>query len=192
MLVLIIGLAIFLASHSVRVFAPDWRASMIARLGEGPWKGLYSLVSLVGLILIVWGFALARQHPVVIWEPPLWTRHVAILLNLIAFILLAAYMVPPGRIKARLRHPMLLAVKTWAVAHLLANGTLADIVLFGAILVWAVADFAASRRDDRARGTVYIAGPVRNDFIAAAVGIVLWAAILWRLHEWVIGVSPIA
>jgi uncharacterized membrane protein len=192
MLVLIIGLVVFLASHSVRVFAPDWRASMIARLGEGPWKGLYSLVSLVGLILIIWGFALARQHPVVIWEPPLWTRHVAILLNLIAFILLAAYMVPPGRIKARLRHPMLLAVKTWAVAHLLANGTLADIVLFGAILVWAVADFAASRRDDRARGTVYIAGPVRNDFIAAAVGIVLWAAIVWRLHEWVIGVSPIA
>ena len=192
MIVLILGLVLFLASHSVRIFAEDWRRSMIARLGEGPWKGIYSLVSLVALVLIVWGYGLSRVDPNVLWEPPVWTRHIAILLNLIALILLALFIVPAGRLKARLGHPMILAVKVWAFAHLLANGTLADILLFGSFLVWAIVDFAASRRRDRAEGRVYVAGPARNDAIAVVLGVVLWAALLWRVHEWVIGVHPIA
>lgn len=192
MVVLILGLIIFLGSHSVRVVAEDWRRSAMARLGEGAWKGFYSLVSVIGLALIVWGYGLSRLDPVVLWEPPLWTRHVAITLNLIAFVLLAAYLLPAGHIKARLGHPMILAVKVWAFAHLLANGTLADLLLFGSFLVWAIVDFAASRRRDRALGTVRVAGPVRNDVLAAVVGVLIWGALVWRLHEWAIGVSPIA
>ncbi len=192
MIVLVVGLVIFLGSHLVRVFGESWRQHTIARLGEGPWKGLYSLVSLVGLVLIVWGYGLSRLDPVVVWEPPVWTQQIAVTLNLVALILLAVFLAPGGRLKARLGHPMLLAVKVWAVAHLLANGTLADLLLFGSFLAWAIVDFAANRRRDRRDGTVRIAGPVRNDAIAAGLGVVLWAAFVWRVHEWLIGVSPLA
>ncbi len=187
-----IGLVIFIGSHSVRIVDGGFRSRMIARLGEGPWKGLYSAVSLVGLILIVWGYGLSRLDPVVLWNPPIWTKHVAVLLMLPAFVLLAAFLVPAGRIKARLGHPMILAVKVWALAHLLANGTLADVVLFGSLLVWAIADFAVNRRRDRAAGSVRIAGPPRNDALALALGVVFWAAFVTRVHEWLIGVSPLA
>jgi uncharacterized membrane protein len=192
MVVLILGLVIFLGSHAVRIFAEDWRAGMVARLGEGPWKGIFSLVSLIGLVLIVWGYGLSRPDSMVLWEPPDWLKHIALLLNLIAFILLAIFIVPAGRFKARLGHPMILAIKVWAFAHLLANGTLADLLLFGSFLVWAIADYAVNRRRDRAAGKVYVAGPARNDAIALVLGVVLWAALVWRVHEWLIGVSPLA
>ena len=192
MLVLILGLVIFLGSHSVRIADDGLRGRMIARLGEGRWKGIYSAVSLIGLILIVWGYGLSRLDPIVLWDPPVWTKHVAVVLMLVAFVLLAAFLVPAGRIKARLGHPMILSVKVWALAHLLANGTLADLVLVGSLLIWAIADFAASRRRDRTQGTVRIAGPARNDALAAGVGVVIWAAFVWRLHEWLIGVNPLA
>ncbi|MYZ48726.1 NnrU family protein [Propylenella binzhouense] len=192
MSVLIVGLVLFLGVHSVRIAADSWRSRMLERLGEGPWKGIYALLSLVGLVLIVWGYGLARLDPIVIWSPPIWTRHLAILLNLFAFLLLAIYLVPSGRLKARLHHPMVLGVKVWAFAHLLANGTLADLLLFGSFLLWAIADFASARRRDRAAGRIYVAGPVRNDVVAVAVGLVLWLAILTFLHQWLIGVSPLA
>lgn len=192
MVALVLGLVLFLGIHAVRIFADDWRGSFIAQRGKGAWMGLYSIISLVGLVLIVWGYGLARQDPVVLWEPPIWTQHIAVTLNLIAFVLLAAYALPAGRIKARLGHPMILGVKVWAFAHLLANGTLADVLLFGAFLAWAIADFAASRRRDRREGTVRIAGPVRNDILAVVVGAALWAALVWRLHVWLIGVHPLA
>src|SRR5688572_23536035 len=153
MIVLILGLVIFLGVHSVRIFGDNWRSGMIRRLGYGPWKGIYALAAAVGLVLIVWGYGLSRLDPVILWNPPLWTQHLAILLNLLAFILFTAYQLPAGKIKARLGHPMLLSVKVWAVAHLLANGTLADVVLFGSFLVWAILDFRAARQRDRAAGT---------------------------------------
>ena len=192
MLVLILGLVIFLGVHSVRIFADGWRRSTVSRLGDGPWKGIYSVASIVGFVLIIWGYGMARQDPVLLWISPKWLHDVAILLNLVAFVLFAAYLVPAGWLKARLGHPMILSVKVWAFAHLLANGTLADLFLFGAFLVWAIADFVASRRRDRAAGTVRIAGPIRNDALAVVVGFAIWAALLWRVHEWVIGVSPLA
>jgi uncharacterized membrane protein len=192
MTILILGLVVFLGAHSVRIFAEDWRGRLISRLGEGAWKGLYSAASAIGFILIIWGFAIARRSPAVLWVSPEWLKHLAIALNLVAFILFAAYLVPAGRMKARLGHPMLLSIKVWAFAHLLANGTLPDVLLFGGFLVWAIADFAASRRRDRALGVVRVAGPARNDAIAVVLGVVIWAVILWRLHQWVIGVSPLA
>jgi uncharacterized membrane protein len=192
MLVLILGLILFLGIHSTRIFARDRRRDMIARLGEGAWKGIYSVVSIAGFVLIVWGYGMARQNPVLLWESPEWLKHLSIALNLLAFILFAVYLVPAGRLKARLGHPMLLSVKVWAFAHLLANGTLADLFLFGSFLVWAIADFAANRRRDRTAGIVRIAGPARNDVIAIVVGVLIWAAILWRVHAWLIGVSPLA
>jgi uncharacterized membrane protein len=192
-LVLILGLIIFLGVHSVRIFAEGWRQSIIARLGDGPWKGIYSVLSVAGFILIIWGYGLARQDPWLLWPPPpMWLRHIAILLNLIALLLFALYLVPTGYLKARLGHPMLLSIKVWAFAHLLSNNTLADLILFGAFLIWALADFGAARRRDRVTGIVRDAGPVRYDAIAVVVGFVVWAAILWRLHEWVVGVSPLA
>ena len=192
MIVLILGLIVFLGVHSVRIVAEERRQAMMARVGEGPWKAIYSLASLVGLVLIVRGYGLSRLDPVVLWEPPVWTRHIAILLNLVAFILFAVFLLPAGRLKARLGHPMILAVKVWAIAHLIANGTLADLVLFGSFLGWAVFDFRASRMRDKATGVVPIAGVLRNDILAVALGAVVWAAFLWRVHAWLIGVGPLA
>jgi uncharacterized membrane protein len=190
MTMLILGLLIFLGAHSVRIFADGWRTRQLARLGEGKWKGLYSVVSAVGLVLIVWGYGLARAEPTVLWMPPLWTRHVAALLTVPAFILIVAAYVPGNRIKAGLGHPMVAGVKVWAFAHLLANGTLAGVILFGAFLAWAVADFASARRRDRRAGTVYPAGTIARDAVAVIVGLVAWAAFAFYLHGWLFGVRP--
>jgi uncharacterized membrane protein len=192
MFVLILGLILFLAPHSVRIVADDWRRRQIEARGERAWKGVYSVASLLGLVLIVWGYGLARQDPVVIWNPPVWTQHLAILLTLPAFALVALNGAPVGPVKAAVGHPMILGVKIWALAHLLANGTLADILLFGSILVWAVADYAASRRRDRREGVVRVAGPWRPELIAMAAGVALWLAFLLFLHRWLIGVDPLA
>ena len=189
MFVMIAGLVIFLGMHSVRIFADDWRAGQIAARGENVWKGVYSVISLAGIVLIVWGYGLAREAPVPVWDPPFWLRHVTLTLNAIAFFLAAQNAGPVGPIKARLGHPMVLAVKVWAIAHLMSNGTLADIILFGSILAWAVADFSAARRRDRQAGTVRVAGPWRNDLIPGAVGLALWAVFVLGMHEWLIGVS---
>lgn len=188
--VLILGLVLFLGAHSARIVAEGWRARVIAQRGENAWKGLYSLVSLIGLVLLVWGYGLARQQPVVLWVPPVATRHVAALLMLVSFILLTAVYVPRNGIKAWLHHPMVLGVKVWAAAHLLSNGNLADVVLFGAFLLWSVLSFRAARARDRAAGTVYPRGDAFATGITAVVGAVLWLVFSMWLHVWLIGVRP--
>lgn len=190
MIVLVLGLVIFLGIHSVRIVADDWRGAMLARVGEGTWKGLVSLVSAVGLVLLIWGYGLTRTAPVELWSPPVWTRHAASLLTLVAFVLLAAAYVPGTRIKAAVGHPMVVGTKVWAFSHLLANGRLADVVLFGAFLAWAIALYAASRRRDRRLGVRYVAGPASRDAIAVAVGVAAWVAFAFWLHAWLIGVRP--
>jgi uncharacterized membrane protein len=190
MTVLILGLIIFLGAHSTRIVADGWRTAQLKRLGEGAWKGIYSLISLAGFGLIVWGFSLARQQPVVLWTPPVAMPHVAALLTLIAFVLLAAAYVPRNAIKARLHHPMVLAVKTWAFAHLLANGTLADLLLFGAFLAWAVVCYIAERKRDRAALTQYPAGTAGGTAATVAVGIAAWVLFAFWLHGLLIGVRP--
>jgi uncharacterized membrane protein len=190
MLVLLIGLVLFLGVHSTRMFAPQWRSAKIDTLGLGKWKGLYSLVALAGLIMIVWGYGQARLDPTWLWVPPVWTRHLAALLTIPAFILLVATYVPHTHIKARVGHPMLLAVKFWAIAHLLANGTLADLLLFGGFLAWAVPLYIVSRRRDRMAAVVYPAGRVSRDAIAVVLGLVFWMAFALWLHGVLIGVKP--
>ncbi len=192
MTLLLAGLFLFLGVHSVRIFAEDWRQRQIARSGEAPWKIVYSLISLAGFVLIVWGYGSVRADPsgITLWNPPQWTRHVASLLTLPAFILVAAAYVPGSRIKAAIGHPMIVGVKLWALAHLLANGRLGDLVLFGAFLLWAVVDFRAARIRDRGAGIRRAAVGVSRDFIAIAVGVALWMAFAFHLHAWLIGVRP--
>jgi uncharacterized membrane protein len=192
LLVLIAGLVLFLGAHSVRIVADDWRSARLAAWSEGRWKGLYSLVSLAGLVLTVIGYGMARATPLDLWQPPVFTRHLASLLMLVSFILMAAVYVPGTRIRARLGHPMVLSVKTWALAHLLANGRLADVLLFGSFLAWAVLDFRAARARDRRDAVVRPAGPVSRDALAVVIGVAGWLVFALMLHAWLIGVQPFA
>ncbi len=191
MLILVVGLLIFLGVHSVRIFADDWRTRSVARLGEKPWKGLYSVVSLIGFVLLVWGYALARQQPVVLWQPPLMMKHLNSLFTLLAFILVVAAYVPRNHIKATLHHPMVLGVKLWAFGHLLATAKLADMVLFGAFLLWAILSFRAARQRDRALGTRYAAGSVAGTMVTLVLGALGWAAFAFWLHAAWIGIAPL-
>ncbi len=186
---LLIGLVLFLGIHSVSIVAPAWRDAQVAARGEAAWKGLYTVASAIGLGLLIYGYGLARQAPVVLYTPPTALRHVALLLLAPVFpLLFAAYL--PGRIKTAAKHPMLLAVKIWALAHLLANGTLADVLLFGGFLAWAVADRISLKRRP-ARPVPGAPARPANDLIAVVGGLALYAATLLFLHRWVIGVQPI-
>ena len=190
MTVLILGLVLFLGVHSARVFGDGWRTGVRQRLGENGYKGLYTVASLIGFALIVWGYGLARQTPVLLWTPPVWTRHVAALLTLPAFVLLVAAYVPGNGIRARLHHPMVLGVKLWALAHLLANGMLADLLLFGSFLVWAVLSYRAARQRDRSGQVVYAPGRSGPTAVTVVVGVVAWAVFAFWAHRVLIGVRP--
>lgn len=193
MIVFLAGLVLFLGIHSVSIVAPGWRNAQIARRGERPWKGIYSIVSAVGLALLVVGYGMARREPVVLYAPPAALRHLALLVMVPVFpLLFAAYL--PGRIRSAAKHPFLLATKLWALAHLLANGTLVDVLLFGAFLIWAVADRISVKR--RAAGEAHDgpAAPARasNDAIAVVAGLATYVVLLFWAHRWLIGVSPLA
>jgi uncharacterized membrane protein len=190
MAVLILGLILFLGVHSTRIVADGWRTRMLAKVGEKPWKGIYALVSIAGFVLIVWGFGLARRNPVYLWEAPMAMRHVAGLLMLAAFVLLAATYVPRNAIKARLHHPMVLSVKVWALAHLLSNGNLVDVLLFGSFLAWAVFNFRAARARDRAAQAVYPPGTASGTAITVVVGLAAWAVFAFWAHGLLFGVRP--
>ena len=190
MTLLILGLVTFLGVHSTRVFAEGWRTAQLQRWGEKGWKGAYTLASVAGLVLLVWGYSLARQSPVPLWTPVIGLRHLASLLTVFSFILLAAAYVPRNSVKARVGHPMVAGVKLWALAHLLANHTLADLLLFGGFLVWAVLCFRAARARDRAAGRTYPAGTLQGNLITVAAGLVAWAVFAMWLHGPLIGVRP--
>jgi uncharacterized membrane protein len=209
MLLLVLGLVLFLGAHSLRIVAEGWRASTIASIGEKPWKGAYSLVSIAGFVLIVVGFSLARQQgPHLLWAaPPVWTRHLAALLTLFAFVLVTAAYVPGNAIKLAVRDPMVLGVAVWAFAHLLANNTEVDFVLFAPFAAWAVADYVAAQRRRTKAGAP--AGPssphgsaqakaaeragvanVGRTIVTVVVGAVAWAVFAFWIHGWWIGVRP--
>jgi len=190
MLLLIAGLLVFLGAHSVRIFAEPWRAARIARHGLAAYKAVHSIVSLLGFALIVVGYGQARGSPIALWDPPLWTRHVSALLVLFAFVLLVAAYVPRNHIRAAVGHPMVAGVKVWAAGHLLANGSLADVLLFGGFLLWAALDFRAARRRDRVNGKVAVRASLPGDVATVVVGVALWAAFAFYLHGWLFGVRP--
>jgi uncharacterized membrane protein len=190
--VLLLGLLLFLGVHSARIVAEGARGRFIARRGENAWRGVYSLLSALGLVLVVWGYGQARTVPTLLWSPPTWTRSLASLLTLVAFVLITAAYVPRNGIKARLHHPMVLGVKAWALGHLLANDTLADLLLFGGFLVWAVFSYRAARARDRVAQTVYPAGSTTGTVTAVVIGVLAWAAFAFWAHAWLIGVKPIA
>jgi uncharacterized membrane protein len=190
MTLLILGLILFLGPHSVRIFAEGWRSKRVAAMGLNPYKGVYSLVAIVGFVLIIYGYGQARMNPVVLYTPPLWTRHLAALLTIPAFVLLTAAYVKGNRIKAAVGHPMVAGVKVWAFAHLISNGTLADVVLFASFLAWAVLDFLAARRRDRVAVTRVPPGDLMKDAMTIVIGLVAWAVFAFWLHEAWIGVRP--
>lgn len=192
MTMLVLGLVLFLGVHSTRVVADGWRSSVIARIGEKPWKGAYALVSILGFVLLVWGYGQARMNPVLLWPvPPVGLRHAAALLTLVAFVLLAAAYVPGNLLKAKLHHPMVLGVKVWAFAHLAVNHTLADLLLFGGFLLWAVLDFRSARKRDRAAGTLYAPGRMGPTLVTIVAGVAAWAVFAFWLHRAWIGVAPL-
>ena len=191
MTLLIAGLVLFLGIHSVAIVAPRWRERQIAQRGVAGWKGLYTVVSLVGFVLLVYGYGQARQVAPVLYTPPAGMRHVALLLMLPVFpLLFAAYL--PGRIKAAAKHPMLLAVKFWALAHLLANGGAADVLLFGAFLLWAVADRVSLTRRTVLHGAPGAPAGRWNDVIALVGGVLVYLVFLLWAHRWLFGVAPLA
>lgn len=192
MYLMIIGLLIFLGTHSVRVFADDWRRRQIARLGEPAWKGLYSAVSIVGLAVAIWGYGQMRLDPVLLWTPPTALRHLVALLMVVAFVLLVAAYVPRNHLRAKMGHPMLLAVKVWALSHLLVNGRLGDIVFFGAFLAWAVIAFRSARQRDRAAGIAARPASIGSTVATVVIGIVVAYVFAAYLHVWVTGVPAVA
>lgn len=187
MAILVAGLVIFFAVHCVRIVAPAFRDRQIAA-NEGRWKGLYSLASLVGFALIVWGWIVFRPEAPEVYTPPDWGRHVTILLVLLAFIMLPTAYQPPGRIRTWLQHPFLTAIILWSLGHLFANGDLASVLLFGSFLLYGIVDrIAAARRPTPA--PVY-QGP-RGDIVGIVVGLVLFAVFVLGLHAFLFGVSPL-
>lgn len=192
MSMLILGLVIFLGVHATSIVAPAWRAAQIAAHGELRWKAAYALLSIVGFVLIVHGYGVARGAPVLLYQPPAFLKHIAWTLMLPVFPLLLAAKLP-GRLSAAAKHPMLVAVKLWALAHLLANGTLASTLLFGAFLAWAVVDRISVKRrssNPSARPVPTLPATRYNDAIAVVFGLCLYAAFIGGLHLWLIGVSP--
>jgi len=198
---LILGLVLFLGAHSTRIFADPWRTRTLAAWGEKPFKAVYALLSLLGFYGMVVGYADVRMHPVFLWQPPIATRHISVLLMLFASILLAAAYIPKNHFKLRLGHPMVLSVKVWALAHLLSNGNLADLILFGSFLTWSVLNFTSARARDRAQAEIQAQAtgetapstPARlpATLIAVAAGAGLWGLITFVLHAQVVGVSPL-
>ncbi|MGL4406569.1 MAG: NnrU family protein [Notoacmeibacter sp.] len=193
MIGLIAGLILFLGIHLTKVVAPEWRSGFIAKRGNGSWQTIYSLASLIGFGLIIWFYNDAVAAGPYLYEPPVWMKHINALLMVFAFISLGVYFFPAGRLKAALKHPMLLSVKIWALGHLLANGSAASLLLFGAFLAWAViVRISLKKRERRGEAQLPVAGPMKWDVLAVLVGLALYALTVGGLHVWLFGVSPIA
>ena len=191
MVELLLGLLVFLGVHSTRIFADAWRSAVIERIGPLAWKGLYALLSLLGFWLLIRGWQQARLEPQVLWTTHVALRHVAALLMLPALVLWVAAYVPGNRIRARLHHPMVLGTKTWALSHLLANNSLADLLLFGSFLLWSVVLFVVSRRRDRIEQRPVEPGRMLPTVVTVLLGLGLWAALAFWLHAVLIGVRPL-
>jgi uncharacterized membrane protein len=190
MALLVLGLAIFIAVHSIRSVAAPWRVAQIERFGMPVWRGFFALFSILGIWFIVRGYVLARRYPVPLWLPPPGIAHLTGLLTAIAFVMIAATYVPGNHIKRALGQPFMSGVALWAFAHLLANGTLHAIVLFAALLIWALFKLRADHRRDREAGVVYPQGTLGRDALVVVIGLVAWGLVAFWLHGALIGVRP--
>ena len=192
MALLVVSLILFLGIHLIRVVAPGFRQSMISGMGKPAWAGTFSVASIASLVLLIYAFGQARQVTGMLYNPPVWMAHITITLMLIAMICLVASLLPAGYIATKTKHPMVLSVKIWAFAHLLANGETSSVLLFAAFLAWGVIMRISLKRRERAGEVVlrpFVAG--RYDLFAVIIGVVLWGLIIWKLHAWLIGVSPL-
>jgi uncharacterized membrane protein len=182
---LLAGLVIFLGVHSISIVSYQWRDRMVARLGAGPWRALYAFASIVGLVLIFYGYGHARETPIILYVPPLWVRDTMIMFMPFVFpLVFAAYF--PGLISMIVKHPMLTGVKLWATLHLTVNGSLADVLLFGSVLAWAVIDRISLKR--RPARPIRTAPPWKwNDAIAIGLGFGVYAVMLAGGHAWLTG-----
>ena len=192
MTLMIIGLVLFLGMHSVRIFADDWREAQITKRGEKVWFVSYAFISLLGLVLLIYGYGEARIETQVLWTPPIWTKHLAAVFVLLGFVLMIAGDVKGTKIKAKVGHPMILGVKLWAFGHLISNGALVDVILFASFLVWAILDFRASRQRDKTAGTTYEFLGYQRDIIVISLGLVVGIVFVVYLHGMLIGVTPFA
>lgn len=189
MALFIIGLVLFLGIHLLRVIAPGVRASMVASMGANAFRGIYSLVSIVSLCLLIYGFGMARQDTGILYDPPIFLRHITLLLMLFALIVLVAGFLPSGYIAAYTKHPQILSIKIWAFAHLLANGETVQVILFAAFLAWGVVmRIAYKRRALNGEITERAYKSWTYDVVAVVIGVVLYGLFFWRLHELLIGV----
>jgi uncharacterized membrane protein len=193
MLLLVFSLILFFATHSLRIVAPGFRANLISSMGARTWHIGYGIVAILTFVLLVYAFGQARQVTGMLYSPPVWTAHLALTLMLFAMICLVAGVLPAGYIKTKGKYPFILAIKIWALSHLLANGETSSVLLFAAFLAWGVFLRISLKRRERAGEITrkpFVSG--RYDLMAIAGGIVLWVAFIWKLHEWLIGVQPIA
>ena len=192
MLNLVVGLVVFFGLHSVHIFAPEWRDRSMAKNGALRWRLRFGLIALLSIASIAMGYMQTHQASIWLWYPPVWTHQISALFMLISFYFVAAAVIPGTKIKSMVGHPFLIAVKVWAFAHLLSNGTLADVILFGSFLIWAIVNFAVARRRDRALGAKkpeYLGAHM--DLAAFVVTMVCWFAMVFFLHKLLIGVSPL-
>lgn len=186
---LLAGMAVFFGVHSISIVAPAWRDRMVARLGEPAWKGMYAIASVVGFILMIRGYSHAKLDPTIVYEPAYWLRHLAAIVMVPVFpLLLSTYF--PGRIKAAAQHPMLAATKLWAAAHLLANGMLPDVLLFGGFLAWAIVD-RISLKHRPVRPIKVLPERRYNDLVAVVAGFALYVWFIAWAHYRLFGVSPV-
>jgi uncharacterized membrane protein len=193
MILLAVAIIIFLGLHSIRIFAPNWRQDIINRLGTNAWRGVYSVLSIASLVFLIYAFVWSKNDFQILYTPPIFMIHITLTLMLIAMILLMASVFPAGKISVWVKHPLVLSVKVWAFAHLLANGTSNAVMLFAAFLIWGVLVRISLKRRQRA-GEVVVRSFVSAKYDVAAVvtGVVLYVAIVFYLHQHLIGVSPLA
>lgn len=191
MSILVVGLVLFLAGHSLRMFAPNWREQRIAQWGANGYKAAYSLFAIAALALVIWGYGQARLDPVVLWAPIRGLQHLALLLTLVAMVFALAALIPRNAVAQRLKHPTALSVKVWALAHLLANHTLADVLLFGSFLVWAILAFRAGRQRDRLNPPAHVAASKAATVAVVVGGVLVWVVLIMGGHRALFGVSPL-
>ncbi len=193
MALLALSLILFLGLHLIRIVAPGFRQAMIDKVGKSAWTTFYAAASILTLVFVIHAFGAARSQPIgMLYNPPMGMTHLTITLMLIAVICLVAGFLPAGHIKTKAKHPVVLSIKIWALAHLLSNGEAYSVLLFAAFLAWGVVlRISLKRRERNGEVSLPVFVSAKYDIYAVVIGVVVWALMIWRVHEWLIGVAPL-